>query len=276
MAGAAIALASCGSPASHPGTGSALKPPTPRKAGAPIHWIIAASSLGKVKGVAGAAFITAHFDSSGNYVVVGATPPRYLASWNANIVVDARSLADLGQALSSRPGFVLFDIEDWRFTPVSEAADPAGTLARAAADVSSTSSRLIAAPALDLAKLIGGKGPLQSKFLAAGIPGAAAKGAWGVDIQAQSLEGEPGVYSSFVKAAAAQIEAANPAARVFAGLSTNPSGRRVTAAELASDVAATRSTVYGYWLNVPSGGAACPSCGAAQPEILVQLLDSLG
>ncbi len=276
LVGAAALLASCGSVSTqsdkpHPSDGQV----SVREGGGQLHWIIAASGLEKLKSVAGASFIAARFDSPGNYVVVGATPPAYLASWHANIVVDSRSLAGLKTAIASRVGFVLFDIEDWRFTPTSQASDPISTLSQAAALAASSGSRLIAAPALDLAKLIAGRGTIRSKFLASGILGAAAKGSWAIDIQAQSLEMEPSVYRSFVATAAAQIAAVNPNVRIFAGLSTNPSGRRVSAAELAKDVAATRSMVYGYWLNVPSGGSACPACGVAQPEVLVQLLSSL-
>ena len=69
------------------------------------------------------------------------------------------------------------------------------------------------------------------------------------------------------EAAAAQAREANPRVRIFAGLSTNPSGKPVTGKQLYGAVQATRDDVEGYWLNIPGGGAYCPKCGQPQPQV---------
>ena len=48
-------------------------------------------------------------------------------------------------------------------------------------------------------------------------------------------------------------------------------GQRWRLSELRDDVGATRSSIDGYWLNVPGRGARCPTCNAAQPEIAIDL-----
>jgi hypothetical protein len=62
---------------------------------------------------------------------------------------------------------------------------------------------------------------------------------------------------------------------VSAGISTNPSGQQVTAAQFAAVVNAVRWYVNGFWLNIPAGGAACPRCGTPQPQVALPLLLSL-
>ena len=38
---------------------------------------------------------------------------------------------------------------------------------------------------------------------------------------------------------------------------------------------AVRPVVDGFWLNIPAGGKYCPRCGVPQPQLAVQLLQSL-
>jgi ATP phosphoribosyltransferase regulatory subunit HisZ len=92
-----------------------------------------------------------------------------------------------------------------------------------------------------------------------------------------SLKG--GRYDEYLRLAiaraAAQARAVNPKVLVFAGLSTNPSGKRVTAQQLFDAVQATRAEVDGSWLNIPGGGAYCPKCGEPQPQVDIDLLRML-
>jgi hypothetical protein len=137
--------------------------------------------------------------------------------------------------------------------------------------------RFIATPAVDLVSVLapGAKGSWYDEYLRLGIASDAARVSDVIDIQGQGIESNTSAYSVFVQQASAQARAANPGVRILAGLSTNPHGVAVTAAQLEAAVAATGNAVAGYWLNIPSGGPACPSCGAPQPQIAVQLLRAL-
>ncbi|QIS11288.1 hypothetical protein [Nocardia arthritidis] len=96
-----------------------------------------------------------------------------------------------------------------------------------------------------------------------------------IDIQAQGSEADTAKFADFVRQAAAQARQRNPRVVVLAGLSTNPSGQRVTTDQLQQAVAATRSFVDGYWLDIPAVGTACPRCGTPQPEVAVPLRELL-
>ena len=95
-----------------------------------------------------------------------------------------------------------------------------------------------------------------------------------VELQAQSLERDTISYTSFVRAAAAQARSARPGVTVLAGLSSNPPGDPVTSQHLAGVIAATRSLVDGYWLNIPGQGPRCPTCGSPAPGVAQQALQA--
>lgn len=116
---------------------------------------------------------------------------------------------------------------------------------------------------------------MRSGYLGLDLAGGAARHASVIDIQAQGLEADASAYASFVRKAALQARRANPSVIVLAGISTNPNGDRVTAAEILASIHATRAFVNGYWLNIPAAGEACPRCGNPQPQIAVQVLREL-
>src|SRR5579859_328076 len=116
------------------------------------------------------------------------------------------------------------------------------------------------------------KGPRWSRFLDLGIAAAVASAADVIELQAQSLERDAALYSSFVRAAADQARAANPHVHVLAGLSTNPPGDPVISWQLIEAVRATRTIVDGYWLNIPGRGPRCPTCNPPQPRVGIDLL----
>jgi hypothetical protein len=134
--------------------------------------------------------------------------------------------------------------------------------------------RFIVAPAIDLTAILsaGSTAPRWRQFLDLGLIGRLAKVADIVDIQAQRLEQDAGVYATFVAAAAAQASLASPGIGLVAGLATNPPGAPVDAQRLTAAIQATRSVVAGYWLNVPSPGIRCPTCDAARPQVAIQVL----
>ena len=95
-----------------------------------------------------------------------------------------------------------------------------------------------------------------------------------VEIQGQQAEDEPG-FISFVSRAAAQAKAAAPTHLVMLGITTSiPGSGPVSAATLTSVVAATRSLVDGYWLNIPGQSPQCPNCGQVDAGPAVSFLES--
>jgi hypothetical protein len=197
----------------------------------------------------------------------------------AEPVVDFASAAALESAvnagqLPSGTFGVLYDPETWAFTPLAEQQNPVQAAKAAAAVAHAHGLRLIVTPAIDLASVLdpSGTGPEWRQFLDLDLVGRLAKVADVVELQAQSLEQNTSVYTAFVQAAAAQANAARPGIDLLGGLSTNPSGVVIDAAELMADIPATRPVVDGYWLNVPAPGPQCPACHAAQPAVAAQVL----
>ncbi|MGH3154533.1 MAG: hypothetical protein ACRDOB_27940 [Streptosporangiaceae bacterium] len=172
---------------------------------------------------------------------------------------------------------VLYDPEAWSFTPAAEQRDPVLAATQAAAAAHGHGLRLIVTPALNLATVVqpASTQPRWRQFLDLNLAGSLARVADVIELQAQSLERDSGTYAGFVKAAAAQASAANPAVTVLAGLSTNPPGTPVSSQHLTAAILATRSMVAGYWLNIPGQGPRCPTCNAPRPDVAIQALQAL-
>jgi hypothetical protein len=174
------------------------------------------------------------------------------------------SAAAIRQAIASHslvPGIsgIAFDDEAWPLTPAAERAHPTQAVAAAATAVHRAG----------LAYLQFGNLPVDGSRMGG------ARWAEVIDIQAQGRERDSAIYAAYVKAQAAQARRFNPRVEVFAGLSTNPPGPAVTAQELYDDILATRAVVAGYWLNIPSPGAACPRCHAPAPDLAEQMFARL-
>lgn len=172
---------------------------------------------------------------------------------------------------------VLYDPEVWPFTPAAEQRDPVAAATRAAAVAHAHGLRFLVAPALNLTTVAGARAgtPRWERFLSLGLPRRLARVADVFEIQAQSLERDTGTYTRFVKNAVDQSKSANPAIRILAGLSTNPPGAPVPARRLTDAIAATRSRVDGYWLNVPAPGPRCPACNPRRPSLAITALRAL-
>ncbi len=168
---------------------------------------------------------------------------------------------------------VLFDYEDWKFTPTLEQRNPAPYVKRAAEVAHTHGWVYLVSPALDLAKeLQPSTSSAPAAYLELDLAGSASAVADVIDIQAQSTERSGSSYFDLVSAAARQARKTNPQVVVIAGLSTNPTGGPVTLAELEASVSLTRSLVDGYWLNIPIAGAICPGCGVPDPALGIALL----
>jgi hypothetical protein len=220
-----------------------------------------------------------HFDATATDLILGGGSAG-TSGWRALRVRSYSSEAALeSDVMLGRvhADAVLYDNEAWPLTPLNEQQHPALYEARAAAVAHAHGLQLIATPGVDLVRALepGYVGSRFSEYVRLGIAADAARYADAIDIQGQSIENDIAAYTAFVQQASAQARAANPGVRIVAGLSTNPHGLAVTAAQLEAAVAATGNAVAGYWLTIPSGGPACPSCGAPQPQIAVQLLRAL-
>jgi hypothetical protein len=273
--GAAAVLTACSAAGSsrtspEPGTSSAVQAPPSGPA-----WLLTRSALSQLLADPAA---RDELRSSRVYEILQ-PGQRPLAGVAAEPVVTFASAAALEDAVSRgqlRGGIygVLYDPEAWSFTPVAEQRDPVRAAVRAAAVAHAHGLRLIVAPGLDLTTVLdpAGQQPRWQKFLSLHLAGQLARAADVIEVQAQSLERDTVAYASFVRTATSQATAANPGIAMLAGLSTNPPGAPVDGQHLAAAIQATRSAVAGYWLNIPSPGARCPTCHAARPDIAIQVL----
>jgi hypothetical protein len=171
---------------------------------------------------------------------------------------------------------VLYDDESWSLTPAAQQRDPARYEQLAANLVHEHHLLFISTPATDLTDVLApGATDHYAAYLKLNIAADAARYADVIDIQAQGSEANLATFVPFVKAAAAQARQASRRVIVLAGISTNPSGQQVSAAQLIAAVVAVRPFVNGFWLNIPSAGRACPRCGVARPQVAVPLLRML-
>lgn len=204
------------------------------------------------------------------------------SSWQAVLVRSYTSYAAIQKAFASGAigpdvGAVLYDNEHWKFTPVEEQREYAAYTQKAASLVHAHHLTFIATPAVDLIKVLdpGNTGARFERFLRLGVIGSSAKYADVVDIQAQGAERNLKLFTDFVRRAAAQAREANPSVTVLAGISTNPSGQRVTSDDVMRAVSATRDVVDGYWFNVPQQSEYCPNCTGFRPDIAIDVFRRL-
>ena len=281
----ALAAAGCGTvrPRSHPrvspsaGTGPVASPP-PTMAEQPT-WLLTTQAIREMEAFAP---VTTTLGSATVLELVGSSGTLY-PGLAARKVVSFRSESEFSQwsAGGGRPAAVLFDPEHWSFTPRAEQLSVGVYASRFVSLARSRSETPILAPGLDLVEALGpGAGTLASRYLGLGIPREMARALAGgrglLEIQAQSEERSPAAYRDLVAGAVAQVRSAGSSVEILAGLSTNPEGGPVTEKELAADVRATEGLVSGYWLNIPTPGASCPSCAAPNASLGAALLQAIG
>jgi hypothetical protein len=181
-----------------------------------------------------------------------------------------------GKRLPRGTKAVLYDNEHWPLTPVVEQRHPAKYEKLAAGLVHAHHLLFVSTPATDLTIVLApGATDHFAAYLRLGLAASAARYANVIDIQAQGSELNLSRYAAFVRAAAAQALRANPHVLVLAGISTNPSGQRVTSAQFTAAFRAARPYVAGFWLNIPGASTACPACGTPRPRVALPLLESL-
>lgn len=213
-----------------------------------------------------------YFSKTGKVVLWPVTSGRPPANWNTLRMVSYASFAQFQADVNSgavQPSAraVMYDCENWVFTPSNEQADPAGYMRQFAALAHAHGYLVIAALGIDVESVLS---PGSDKYSAFEQSGLATQIAPLVDfyhIQAQRLEPTLPQYVAFTQAIEQQVRAANPKAIITAGLTTNLNGVSTTPQQIADAVNATSSFVSGYWLNVPSANAYDPSGGPFNPGV---------
>lgn len=253
--------------------------------GTEIRWMISKSAIGHLNRVDPSGKLGLRFFMSpGNFIMNGDKGSSdFPKGWKATPTATFRSYGEIkavleGGKLPADVKAIIYDNESWQFTPKEEQLDLDRFERLAAEEIHRHGRLFIATPAGDLVPVLSPKferGKRNDEYLRLGIARLAARYADVYEIQAQYSLDDPPSYIRFVKAAAAQAHEVNPKVQVFAGLSTNPSGKNVTGDQLYQAVEATRGDVDGYWLNIPAGGPSCPKCGEAQPQVAVELLKKL-
>jgi len=205
------------------------------------------------------------------------SPP---AAWDANTFTCFTSLLGLEswEITGNYCKYVMYDDEDWQFTPINDQQNPAGCIKMAAEMVHQEGMKFISAPGIDIVNTLDpGNTNKYAEYLKLNIPAMAAKYADVFVIQAQLLENVPAAYTSFVQSAMAEARAANPHVEILAGLTTQVNGVTVDPNTILADINATRGSVSGYWFNIPTPGSACdPSCTAFTPNIAISVIHALG
>jgi hypothetical protein len=234
-----------------------------------ITWVIERQAVNELRGAGmSEAELSTLFDNANTYAVGGFD--------SAHRTATVTNLQAEGADFPTGTTALLYDDEHWSLTPLAQQQSPATFGAQALQLAHEKGMVLIATPAPDLADVLdpGASGSADQKFLTLDVIASVARNADIVDIQAQGLEGSA-MFEQFVTEAAAQARAANPKVKVLAGISTNPSGRTVSAQTFAQDANEVRGVVDGYWLNIPAAGTACPRCGTARPKVALPWLRAL-
>lgn len=247
----------------------------------PILWLFAGP--GVVAAIAADAEASRFLDNTRPFVMSGgkvlASPP----GWNAVPIASFKDSGAIGNALQTgtlgpEVKGVMYDYENWPFTPVDQQRNPAGYVKLAADIVHAHGLLFLTAPAVDLVTVMApaaDRSRQDDTYLRLGLAADAARYADVVDIQAQRFESNTERYTNFVLQAAAQARQTNPKVVVLAGISTQPNGQQVTADDILRAIAATRHVVDGYWFNFSRPSAYSPRVTAFRPDIAINVLHRL-
>lgn len=245
----------------------------------PIRWML--SGPGVVAAVASDTAASRLLDNTRPFIKNGGG--QIPARWDPVMFTSYPSLSAIREALTSgtlAAGIkgIMYDNEAWQFTPEDEQREAARSIKLAAELVHAHGLIFLAAPAVDLTRVLApdSRADRYATYIELRIAADAARYADVIDIQAQGAERDAERYASFVRKAASQARQVNPQILVFAGISTNPAGQEVTADDIYRAVLATRDVVDGYWLNIPRPGEQCSRCTGFRPDIANDVLRRLG
>jgi len=229
--------------------------------GRPAEWILAASQL---PAVLESPAVRRVLEGGTVFEPLGPhqRPSELLAVVPTVVFHSEATLASEADHLPKEVRAVLYDNERFADTPVAEQADPRAydvAVAEIAASHHWTSI-------CDL--ILPDRLPPAERTAREEVPPCDVIGLNTV----QQSERDPARYARLVADDVALVQSVAPGRPVLAGLSANPAGPPVTAAEIAADIRLTRSLVAGYWLNVPSPGVGCPHCHEPDPALLAEAL----
>ncbi len=247
----------------------------PTNAPARTEWYIGKEAIQQLQSVdTPPALMETLFDTQSTYTSDTGDLPHAIPTKTFSSFADFQAAID-NQKIDPAVRAILYDNERWQFTPLNEQQDPVLFARKAATLAHAHGLTLIFAPATDLASVLAPRSANKyDAFLSLDILGRAAPYVDVIEIQAQGAQGTP-EYAAFVSQAVAQIRAASSTVVIFAGLSSEPTGRNVASGQLASDYSATQAYVNGYWLNIPARSSYCPSCGIGNPTAARDFLEGV-
>ena len=160
---------------------------------------------------------------------------------------------------------ILFDQENWPWTPPRERAHPQYFI-RAAAQLAHANGIFIIETVYE---------PTMASEIA--IEVAAAPYADVVAIQSQRTDEHPAQFTNYVAQSVAAIQAVSPSVKIMAGLATDAGGNPVTVSKMVREYDQTYSMVNYFWLNAdqwapPRGKRCAPQgCGPIGARFLAAI-----
>ena len=165
-----------------------------------------------------------------------------------------------------KPGdTVIFDDEQWRYTPVWEQQHQAFYQEQAAQLAARNGIRFINSPFA------------QSPSKMIRLEESAAKYASVVEVQAQAFDSNPTHYRAFILRAVRAIRAVNANVPILVGLSSDAKGVPTTADRLLKSYQRVKDSVQGFWLNANTWGSSGQGCASQGcPQVAEAFLHDIG
>ncbi len=220
-------------------------------------WIINQAYLQNI--LAAAPDVAPLFDGTGSWMLCTPTVAPPSVSVSIAPVGNYKSFAQAqADSINSNFKWLLYDPEDWSFTPAAEQQDPRQYTQRFGQWAHHNGYQVIMAPARDLANTdtVKPKNPgerLDDWYLRTSLASDGARHAdvFSIQSQADTILDLPSytTFDNFVTGANndAKSLSGNPYCNRLAGVSTNYG----TAAQMAAAAKSVSSLVGGFWLNVP-------------------------
>lgn len=171
-------------------------------------WMISASALRDLQQSNSWPLVQRFFNQPQNMIIISQhqRQPLWLARWSSQEAISVTSIIGLEHALHTglppRVKDIVYDVEHWPFTPITEQQHPITSIATAATLAHQYSVKLIAAPATDLVQALHTRThtPYATYLSVLHLP-TAARTVDTFEIQAQGAEMNVAAYQSFVVAA---------------------------------------------------------------------------
>ena len=196
-----------------------------------LAWSMAAGSVQSLSqqdpGVAAHFFNTPRSYDAGGSLVSSPVRARYATTPVLSYSSYAQFKSDISSGSISYPyKWVMYDLEQWSQTPLSEQQDPVRSMTLFGQLAHAHGLKVIQAPALDLGTVPGSVLPRRSGesvnqwYVRVSIAGAAGAAGDIFLLQDQSNTTDPSQYTGLFHSTRAQAEAANPKVKVYSEVST--------------------------------------------------------